>query len=94
MSRARTILISRSRQLIALSAMIVLLASPVLPQRPRMVLGGKGKFADIPVPRPLRYFTANLFQREYCGDLCVECAPGGITHPCNMLQAVWCSFQS
>ncbi len=44
----------------------------------RMLISGKGEFTDIPAPHSLSYFTANPYLRDDGGDLCVQCAPGGL----------------
>jgi hypothetical protein len=45
----------------------------------RIILSGKGESTDFPAPHFLSYFTAIPFLRDDGGDLCVECAPGGLS---------------
>jgi hypothetical protein len=53
----------------------VALCLPASGQWRRILISGKGETTDIPLPHPLRYFTANPFLRDDGEDLCGLCTP-------------------
>jgi hypothetical protein len=58
--------------------LFLLVVPPALTQWQRILISGKGESTDVPTSHPLSYFTTNPYLRDDGGDLCVECAPGGL----------------